>query len=103
MALTDITFSPTSIDRAVPRNGPHGWRFVTVTATGNEAFTDADLSKVGSASWLVIPATCDDGVAFVIEFDPRLLVGGKYTETLRATKGAVTADLAITLNVQPGP
>ena len=67
---------------------------------------DADLSKVGSASWLTIPATSVDGVPFNVEIDASAeAAAGNLSEVIRATSGGFDdLDVAVSVKVLPeGP
>jgi len=66
---------------------------------------DATLSKVGSATWLTIPAGCKNGDPFDVTVDVTALKVGSYAETILAQKaGYESADLPVSLLVQPeGP
>jgi hypothetical protein len=74
-----------------------------VTLSGTPAFEgDATLAKVGGASWLTVPATCQDSTPFDVTIDASDLKAGDYSEIVRASKaGYDDADLPVVVAVRP--
>ena len=111
-----LTFDPTAISRTIRHVGgaytPADVRAeagqpqsatVSLTLTGVPAFEgNADLAKVGGASWLTIPATCTDGVAFDAVIDGAALRAGDVAETVRASAdGFDDVDCPVTVAIRP--
>ena len=71
-------------------------------AIGGGYADNATLSKVGSASWMTLPATCTDATPFDVDIDVSDLKPGTFTETIRAEKATWdSVDVEVTLAVRP--
>ena len=106
-----FTADPTELgffrDPAVP---PRSSLTKALTITGSVDPTDAiDITKVGAAAWLTVPATCLHGVAFDVTIDTTELPPETVhrplgrSETLQISHaGYTTLEVIVSLERSPG-